>query len=183
MKIGQKLKQYEEAGSTYFSFEFFPPKTPAGVANLYDRVERLSKLEPAFIDITWGAGGSTAEVTLDLATNFQSNLCLETQMHLTCTNMEVAKIDAALEKAKACGIQNILALRGDPPAGQERWEAVDGGFSFAADLVRSTCHLRLHAAHVTQPRATLIACTGALHQAEARRLLRHCSCRLPRGAH
>ena len=59
MKIGQKLKQYEEAGSTYFSFEFFPPKTPAGVANLYDRVERLSKLEPAFIDITWGAGGST----------------------------------------------------------------------------------------------------------------------------
>jgi methylenetetrahydrofolate reductase (NADPH) len=135
MKIGQKLKQYEEAGSTYFSFEFFPPKTPAGVANLYDRVERLSKLEPAFIDITWGAGGSTAEVTLDLATNFQTNLCLETQMHLTCTNMEVAKIDSALEKARSCGIQNILALRGDPPAGQERWQAVDGGFSHAVDLV------------------------------------------------
>jgi methylenetetrahydrofolate reductase (NADPH) len=148
MKIGQKLKQYEEAGSTYFSFEFFPPKTPAGVANLYDRVERLSKLEPAFIDITWGAGGSTAEVTLDLATNFQSNLCLETQMHLTCTNMEVAKIDSALEKAKACGIQNILALRGDPPAGQERWQAIDGGFSYAVDLVPRISTLPpLHVSH------------------------------------
>ncbi len=87
---------------------------------MYDRVERLSKLEPAFVDVTLGAGGSFSEVTLELSTNFQSNLCVETQMHLTCTNIEVTKIDDALEKAKACGIQNILALRGDPPAGQER---------------------------------------------------------------
>jgi methylenetetrahydrofolate reductase (NADPH) len=172
MKIGQKLRQYEEAGSTYFSFEFFPPKTSAGVANLYDRVERLSKLEPAFIDITWGAGGSTADVTLDLATNFQSNLCLETQMHLTCTNMEVAKIDSALEKAKACGIQNILALRGDPPAGQERWQAVDGGFSFAVDLVRCMSTT----ARQVNLLSTSLFCAGAIHQAKARRFLRYRGC-------
>lgn len=136
MKIVDRIKQYEEQGRKFYSFEFFPPRTPAGVTNLYDRVDRLARIAPAFIDITWGAGGSTADLTMELSTNFQNQLCVETQMHLTCTNMPQEQVEIALNKAKEAGIQNILALRGDPPHGSERWEAVEGGFAHAIDLVK-----------------------------------------------
>jgi methylenetetrahydrofolate reductase (NADPH) len=108
----------------------------AGVANLYERVERMAKLEPMFVDITWGAGGSTTDLTLELASNFQQQFNLETQMHLTCTNISKESVTDALIKARAAGIRNILCLRGDPPHGQEKWAAVEGGFNNAVDLVR-----------------------------------------------
>lgn len=69
-------------------------------------------MNPLFVDITWGAGGSTADLTLELSANFQKLCCVETQMHLTCTNMHKDKIIDALKKCKEVGIQNILALRG-----------------------------------------------------------------------
>ena len=90
---------------------------------------------PQFCDITWGAGGSTAELTQDIATRMQKEVGIETMMHLTCTNMLPDKVTIALEKCKEVGIENILALRGDPPKGQEKWEAVEGGFECALDLV------------------------------------------------
>ncbi|CAL1404731.1 unnamed protein product [Linum trigynum] len=122
-----------------FSFEFFPPKTEDGVENLFERMDRMVAYNPTFCDITWGAGGSTADVTLDIANRMQNSICVETMMHLTCTNMPVEKIDHALGTIKSNGIQNVLALRGDPPHGQDKFVQVQGGFACALDLVK---HMR-----------------------------------------
>jgi len=92
-------------------------------------------LGPAWIDVTWGAGGSTSQLTLEICTNAQKFVGLNTMMHMTCTNMPKDKIHEALQQAKDSGIQNILALRGDPPRGEE-WKQVEGGFGHAVDLVR-----------------------------------------------
>ncbi|KAI9228994.1 MAG: methylenetetrahydrofolate reductase-domain-containing protein [Piptocephalis tieghemiana] len=136
MKLTTKIERATEEGRPYWSFEYFPPKTPQGVENLYARLQRMYRLGPEFIDITWGAGGSTTAKTLELCANAQTVYGLETCMHLTCTNMPRSQIEDALRTAKEAGIQNILALRGDPPRGQSSWEACDDGFSYAADLVR-----------------------------------------------
>ncbi|CAK7325031.1 unnamed protein product [Dovyalis caffra] len=122
-----------------FSFEFFPPKTEDGVDNLFERMDRMVSHNPSFCDITWGAGGSTADLTLDIANKMQNIICVETMMHLTCTNMPVEKIDHALETIKSNGIQNVLALRGDPPHGQDKFVQIQGGFACALDLVK---HIR-----------------------------------------
>ncbi|KAG0226223.1 hypothetical protein BGW42_003817 [Actinomortierella wolfii] len=135
MKVIDKIRKAEEEGRPYWSFEYFPPKTTAGVQNLYDRMERMYNLGPEFIDITWNAGGTSSDLTTELVATAQSVYGLETCMHLTCTNMPREKIDIALKAAKACGNQNILALRGDPPRGQEEWVSCDNGFSHASDLV------------------------------------------------
>ncbi|KAK4751870.1 hypothetical protein SAY87_020668 [Trapa incisa] len=127
------------AGKVVFSFEFFPPKTDDGVDNLFERMDRMVAHNPAFCDITWGAGGSTADLTLEIANKMQNMICVETMMHLTCTNMPVEKIDHALATIKSNGIQNVLALRGDPPHGQDKFVQVEGGFACALDLVK---HIR-----------------------------------------
>ncbi|CAG8616206.1 6012_t:CDS:2, partial [Scutellospora calospora] len=126
----------QEEGRPYWSFEYFPPKTQQGVQNLYDRMERMYRFGPEFIDITWNAGGTSSRLTSEIVSTAQSVYGLETVMHLTCTNMPKEKIDKALKDAKECGCQNILALRGDPPRGQIQWEACENGFSYAIDLVR-----------------------------------------------
>eukprot|EP01111_Echinosteliopsis_oligospora_P006207 TRINITY_DN2025_c0_g2_i1.p1 TRINITY_DN2025_c0_g2~~TRINITY_DN2025_c0_g2_i1.p1 ORF type:complete len:606 (-),score=208.44 TRINITY_DN2025_c0_g2_i1:43-1860(-) len=135
MKVIDKLNKFLEEGKPCFSFEYFPPKTLEGVQNLYGRLQRMLLLEPLWIDVTWGAGGSTSELTLDICENSQNFCGLETMMHLTCTNMPREQIDDALSRAKAAGIRNILALRGDPPRGEE-WKQVEGGFGYAVDLVK-----------------------------------------------
>jgi methylenetetrahydrofolate reductase (NADPH) len=133
--ISDKIRQREAEGKTFFSFEYFPPKTEAGVANLYERAERMAKVEPLFCDVTWGAGGGTSDITLDLSGNIQRFMGVDVMMHLTCTNMPAGKVRDGLDGAKARGIRNILALRGDPPAGKE-WTACEDGFEHATDLVR-----------------------------------------------
>ncbi len=100
------------------------------------RIDRLASLEPLFVDVTWGAGGSTADLTLQIAANAQRYLGQEVLMHLTCTNLHVDKIKAALKEARQAGIQNVLALRGDPPKGATAWECCEGGLAYAIDLVR-----------------------------------------------
>ncbi|EAW24290.1 methylenetetrahydrofolate reductase (NAD(P)H) MET12 [Aspergillus fischeri NRRL 181] len=125
----------------YFSLEFFPPKTQMGFSNLQARLERMSQaLRPLFVTVTWGAGGSTAARSLELAEICQRQLQLTTCLHLTCTNMSRALIDEALEEAKVLGIRNILALRGDPPRSEEyNMHGEDDSnkdFTFAVDLVR-----------------------------------------------
>ncbi|TYI06334.1 hypothetical protein ES332_A10G151600v1 [Gossypium tomentosum] len=138
MKVIEKIQSLQE-GKVVFSFEFFPPKTEDGVDNLFERMDRMVAHNPSFCDITWGAGGSTADLTLDIANKMQNIICVETMMHLTCTNMPVEKIDHALQTIKSNGIQNVLALRGDPPHGQDKFVQVEGGFSCALDLVK---HIR-----------------------------------------
>lgn len=134
-KIADKIRHRENEGRPFFSFEYFPPKTETGVTNLYQRVERMTAAEPLFCDVTWGAGGSTSDLTLELSGNIQRYLGVDVMMHLTCTNMPAGKVLEGLEGAKALGIRNILALRGDPPAGKE-WTKCEDGFEFATDLVR-----------------------------------------------
>ncbi|XP_010524471.1 PREDICTED: methylenetetrahydrofolate reductase 1 [Tarenaya hassleriana] len=139
MKVIEKIQSLTEQGKTVFSFEFFPPKTEDGVDNLFERMDRMVAYGPTFCDITWGAGGSTADLTLDISNKMQNVVCVETMMHLTCTNMPVEKIDHALETIRSNGIQNVLALRGDPPHGQDKFVQVEGGFACALDLVK---HIR-----------------------------------------
>ncbi|GAA6007185.1 methylenetetrahydrofolate reductase (NAD(P)H) MET13 [Rhodotorula paludigena] len=139
MRISDKIKKAEREGRPWWSFEFFPPKTPEGWVNLYDRIERMQQLGPIFVDITWGAGGSTSESTTNFVKTAHSELGLETCMHLTCTNMPVEMVDKALKEAYDSGCRNILALRGDPPRGVEEWKPAEGGFNHAIDLVR---HIR-----------------------------------------
>ncbi|KAF2969395.1 hypothetical protein GQX73_g4176 [Xylaria multiplex] len=132
------------ADANYFSLEFFPPKTGMGFSNLRDRLDRMARaLRPLFVNVTWGAGGSTSTKSLELAEICQRELNLTTCLHLTCTNMSRKMIDNALEDAKALGIRNILALRGDPPraaeyqdANEDPENAIDEGFVWAIDLVK-----------------------------------------------
>ncbi|KAL2356494.1 methylenetetrahydrofolate reductase 2 [Cryomyces antarcticus] len=136
MHISEKLAEAQKAGKPTFSFEFFPPKTAQGVQNLYDRMDRMHDLGPSFIDVTWGAGGRLSHLTSEMVKVAQSAYGLETCMHLTCTDMEKSKIDGALKEAYSAGCTNILALRGDPPRDNEKWEATAGGFRYAKDLVK-----------------------------------------------
>ncbi|KAJ2701686.1 methylenetetrahydrofolate reductase 1 [Coemansia sp. IMI 209128] len=136
MRIVDKLKQAEESGTPYFSFEYFPPKTEQGLVNLYDRIERMGRTGPAFVAVTWGAGGATAQRTLELSDSCQGIFGLDALMHITCTNMDREKVDKALAGARSAGVRNILALRGDAPRGDEFWSACSGGFTHAVDLVR-----------------------------------------------
>ncbi|KAF7887037.1 uncharacterized protein EAF02_003684 [Botrytis sinoallii] len=132
--------------TNYFSLEFFPPKTSMGSSNLRARLDRMSRaLRPLFVTVTWGAADLTAIKSLELAELCQRDLGLTTCLHLTCTNMSRALVDQALEDAKALGIRNILALRGDPPRSEEYraidekngdTPAMDWEFEWAIDLVR-----------------------------------------------
>mmetsp|Transcript_8247 Transcript_8247/g.24787 ORF Transcript_8247/g.24787 Transcript_8247/m.24787 type:complete len:617 (-) Transcript_8247:127-1977(-) len=134
-RICEKIEQRMKEGKQFFSFEYFPPKTPAGVDNLHARIDRMSRYEPLFCDITWGARGSTANLTLEIAGNIQKYHGLDCMMHLTCTNMPANTAKEALKEAKDRGLHNILALRGDPAEG-ENWEAAEGGFEHGVDLVK-----------------------------------------------
>jgi methylenetetrahydrofolate reductase (NADPH) len=139
MYIHEVVAEAERTGQPSFSFEYFPPKTAQGVQNLYDRMERMYDFGPKFIDITWGAGGRVADLTCDMVVQAQNYFGLETCMHLTCTDMSEEKINEALHKAYKAGCTNILALRGDPPRDKGTWEARDGKFRYAKDLVQ---HIR-----------------------------------------
>eukprot|EP00568_Trieres_chinensis_P006877 CAMPEP_0183299732 /NCGR_PEP_ID=MMETSP0160_2-20130417/6379_1 /TAXON_ID=2839 ORGANISM="Odontella Sinensis, Strain Grunow 1884" /NCGR_SAMPLE_ID=MMETSP0160_2 /ASSEMBLY_ACC=CAM_ASM_000250 /LENGTH=428 /DNA_ID=CAMNT_0025462031 /DNA_START=201 /DNA_END=1487 /DNA_ORIENTATION=+ len=140
-KIIDLLNKRAQADGPFASLEFFPPRTEEGVKNLHGRMDRmLAATSPLFTDVTWGAGGSTAELSLQLALYAHQNGHVA-NMHLTCTNMEKdgdpkAAVRDALQSALDGGIRNIVALRGDPPAGESTWKAAEGGFTCALDLVR-----------------------------------------------
>ncbi|EGN95593.1 hypothetical protein SERLA73DRAFT_95124 [Serpula lacrymans var. lacrymans S7.3] len=134
MKLSEKIAAYNSP-HPFYTFEFFPPRTDQGFENLITRISRLSSLNPIAISITWGAGGSTKERSLDLAGLTQAEYEIDTVLHLTCTNMKHGMVDDVLKAAKARGIQNILALRGDPPRGQEHWIPIDPRFNHGIDLV------------------------------------------------
>ena len=136
MKISEKIANYKAQGKTFYSFEFFPPKTDFGLDNLYSRIDRMATFQPAYIDITWGAGGSTAEKTLEISKTINKYFGLEVMMHLTCTNMQVSSIKKVLIEAEKNDLSNILALRGDPPEGSSSWEQHKDGFRHGVDLVR-----------------------------------------------
>lgn len=117
-----------------FSFEFFPPATEAGWENLFHTISELKPLEPAYVSVTYGAGGSTRDRTHKLVTRIQKETGITVVAHLTCVGASRDQIYEIIENYQASGVKNILALRGDPPAGTS-FSPVPGGFSYAADLV------------------------------------------------
>ena len=134
MRILDKIKDYKKQGKPFFSFEYFPPKTESGLHNLYSRLDRMAGLEPCFIDITWGAGGSTSETTLTLSKDAQTYFGLDVMMHITCASLSEEKLRSALDQARDSGIRNIMALRGDPPRGEAKEEP--SFISSSIDLIR-----------------------------------------------
>jgi methylenetetrahydrofolate reductase (NADPH) len=119
-----------------FSFEFFPPKTAAGRDNLFRNISELLPLKPSSVSVTYGAGGSTRELTHDLVIRLQQETELTVASHLTCVGSSREEIREILERYQRHGIENILALRGDPPADQTDWVPPANGFRQAAELVR-----------------------------------------------
>ena len=118
-----------------FSFEFFPPKTETGEANLYAALVELRELDPAFVSVTYGAGGSTREKTIAIVKRIREQYGLEAMAHFTCVGSTVPQLRATLDEMQTAGIDNVLALRGDPPAGQEQWIKTDGGLEYSRELV------------------------------------------------
>lgn len=118
-----------------FSFELFPPKTKDAAEQLFATISDLSPLELAYVSVTYGAGGSTRELTHDLVVRIQKETDLTVVSHLTCVGSTRQEIESILDTYSASGIENILALRGDPPFGKKPFTPVKGGFKFAAELV------------------------------------------------
>lgn len=122
-------------GSPTFSFEFFPPKTPESAETLYQTIRDLEAYMPDFVSVTYGAGGSTRELTHDLVERIKTTTKLNPIPHLTCVCHEEAEIDAILTRYAQSGISNILALGGDPPRGMP-YEKERDSFQHASDLVK-----------------------------------------------
>jgi methylenetetrahydrofolate reductase (NADPH) len=131
-----RIDQILAAGAgPVFSFEFFPPKTDAGERNLYAALAELRTLEPSFVSVTYGAGGSTRARTIEIVQRIRADYGLEAMAHFTCVGATVPELRATLDQMLAAGIDNVLALRGDPPAGQEEWVKTEGGLEYSRELV------------------------------------------------
>jgi methylenetetrahydrofolate reductase (NADPH) len=133
MRIADRLRA---EGPPCFSFEFFPPKTDEGVDQLFATLRDLAELRPGFVSVTYGAGGSTQQRTLELVTAIKRETGIEAMAHLTCVAHGRRELTQVLERLRAAGVQNVLALRGDAPRDQAAFTAPADGFEHASDLSR-----------------------------------------------
>jgi methylenetetrahydrofolate reductase (NADPH) len=123
-------------GGPTFSFEFFPPKSEEAAKQLEQTIADLRELHPSFVSVTYGAGGSTRERTLEIVTRVKRETGIEAMAHLTCVGSTQEDLGGVLERIVASGIENVLALRGDPPKGQTDFKPVEGGFRYASELAQ-----------------------------------------------
>jgi methylenetetrahydrofolate reductase (NADPH) len=130
MRIDQVLNR----GRPSISFEFFPPKNDAGFQALYKAIDELHPLHPSYVSVTYGAGGSTRQKTVELVTKIQNDLKIRAMAHLTCVGHTADEIGGILDELWRSGIVNVLALRGDPPQGQSTFVPTEGGFGNADQL-------------------------------------------------
>ncbi len=121
-----------ERGNPVISFEFFPPKTERGYGSLLNTISELKRLNPAYVSVTWGAGGSTRRKTVELVVQIQQQLGLTSMAHMTCVGSSRDEIAATLDRLADAGIRNVLPLGGDQPDGYER---PPGGFDYANEMV------------------------------------------------
>ncbi len=144
---------------TTFSFEFFPPKTEESAKTLYETIVQLEPLAPAFVSVTYGAGGSTRERTHDLVVRLKTATSLDPIPHLTCVGHSREEIAEILGRYAAAGVSNLLALRGDPPRGAAASPPASDAFPFAADLVHAIRAFNESGAH-PDPRGFGIGVAG-----------------------
>ena len=130
MRIAERLRN----GPPCFSFEFFPPKSEEGVTQLFTTLKELADLSPGFVSVTYGAGGSTREGTVEITKALKDEVGLETMAHLSCVGETREGLSATLDRIAAAGIENVFALRGDPPRGEEDFVQPEGGLGSAAEL-------------------------------------------------
>jgi methylenetetrahydrofolate reductase (NADH) len=131
MRIDQIL---EDAGEPVFSFEFFPPKSDAGERVLGLALESLRQLAPAFVSVTYGAGGTSRGRTLELTKWIKQELGVEAMAHLSCVGSTREELTDVIADMRQAGIENILALRGDPPRGEDDWKPHPGGLQYSTEL-------------------------------------------------
>src|SRR5919109_232192 len=133
MRIDVRLTE----GRPSFSFEFFPPKTEDGERNLAAALDELSGMDPTFVSVTYGAGGTLEQraKTIDIVSRIKQDFGLEAMAHFTCVNATVEELRATLDLMRDAGIENVLALRGDPPQGQDEWTATEGGLRYSRELI------------------------------------------------
>ena len=130
--------------STTFSFEFFPPKSEQAAESLVATIEDLASLKPAFVSVTYGAGGSTRELTHDLVERIKTTSSISAVPHLTCVCHSAQDIEEILERYAAIGVSNLLALGGDPPRDLQGYSKADDDFQHAVDLVKFIRDFRGH---------------------------------------
>ena len=133
-----RIDQVIGLGKPCVSFEFFPPKTEAGFQQLFKTIDELHPIHPTYVSVTYGAGGSTREKTVHLVGRIQRDLKIRAMAHLTCVGHTADELGRILDELWDSGIRNVLALRGDPPAGQTQFVATEGGFGNADQLVSYT---------------------------------------------
>src|SRR3954451_8664781 len=135
MRIDERLAD----GGPTFSFEFFPPSTEDGARNLAAALDELSGMDPTFVSVTYGAGGTTSqrEKTIDIVAGIKAEFGLEAMAHFTCVGATTDELRATLDRMRDAGIVNVLALRGDPPAGVDakEWAATEGGLRYSRELI------------------------------------------------
>jgi methylenetetrahydrofolate reductase (NADPH) len=143
------------------SFEFFPPKSDAMAKRLWETVERLEPMAPAFVSVTYGAGGSTRERTHETVKRIAQETSLKPAGHLTCVSATKEKVLAVADQYWDAGVKHIVALRGDPPAGMgQAFEVHPGGFSDSVDLIRG---LRAHRPELGKCFEISVSCYPELH--------------------
>jgi methylenetetrahydrofolate reductase (NADPH) len=138
-----RIRELLTSGRPAFSFEFFPPK-PENRGQLVETIVALEELRPTFISVTYGAGGSTRDLTVELVGSIKRDYGIETMAHLTCVGASRGEISLVVDRLASAGIENILALRGDPPKGQTNFQPVPDGFRYGAELaayLRRNFHL------------------------------------------
>ena len=117
------------------SFEFFPPKDDAGFTALFETIEALKALDPSYVSVTYGAGGSTRRKTVELVKRIKHEIGIESMAHLTCVGANRDEIGSVLDDLATAGLENVLPLRGDPPKGESEFVPTPGGFRYASELV------------------------------------------------
>lgn len=135
VRITEILEAARRRGAPVFTFEFFPPKTEEGERALMETIAALRPLQPAWVSVTYGAGGSTRAKTVELVRRLKRESGIEPMAHVTCVGASRAEIAALLDEVAAAGVVNVLALRGDPPRGEARFQPHPDGFRFATELV------------------------------------------------
>jgi len=135
MQKPQHIRDILSSRSLNLSFEFFPPKDEVALVPLFETIRQVMPLKPAYVSVTYGAGGSTRQLTHDLVLRLHKETNLTIVSHLTCVGSSKKEILDILQRYHASGIRNIMALRGDPPAGSDKFVAEKDGFTYASELV------------------------------------------------